>query len=575
MLARLTDHRTTRFVLSTAALGSLTDWTLFATMVVTVDQLTGGSPWATALVLISRILPGIAFAPLAARRVDGTALDRTLRRHETLRITAVATLAIGFALKVLPLVFVAILALEFAAAIQAAARESLISRHVPRPAFTAVNTVTAVLSYGLLPVGALVIGLVGSATGWGLALAGYTALRLAYLRVPLSAVGVSADVTELGGAHEPNEDVGPSQGSLWRTVVGAAFGLLPVVALFTVAPDLAEHFLGDRTATGILFTFVLAGGALGFAATNLLRARAEVGMATAAAGLAMAAAGVWQAGLVALGFGAGVAYLGLQTRLQHQASDPSQFAGAFAVLKAGSGVAALSAPAVVSVASAPSVLPLGVIVCLIALAVVSDIRWIVQRPLRWLLVALVRIEVTNPDRRVSGPSVVVSNHPHWLDGAVVKLADESLRPIARWQKAWYVRTALWIGGCVVTTAQTDQQARPAFEQAADHLRSGGRIWLAPEGGSHQDRYLREPRTGAVRMAHAAGAPIQPLAVRWIDDYAGPALGRWRPWRRPAVELTWGERVATTGDVQRDGDAMMSALADASGLPYQAAALVAA
>ena len=573
MLARLFHHRTTRFVLSTAALGSLTDWTLFATMVVTVDRMTGGSPWATALVLVSRILPGIAFAPIAARRVDGMDLDQTLRRHEALRVAAVGTVAAAFALGVLPLVVVGILTLEFAAAMQAGARESLISRHVPRSCFTAVNTVTAVLSYGLMPVGALVVGGAGSGTGWFLALAGYSALTVAYLRVPTGATRADAIAVASAG-HDPDPAAAPAATSLWRTVIGAALGLLPVVALFTVAPDLAEHFLADRTATGVLFSYVLVGGALGFAGTNLAGVRAEIGMAVAAVGLGLAAAGSWQLGLVALGFGAGVAYLRLQTRLQHQASDPSQFAAAFAVLKAGSGVAALAAPAVASVAGAPTVLPLGVVVSLVALMVVADLRWILQRPLRWLLLVLVRVEVDNPGDRVAGPAVV-SNHPHWLDGAVVKLTDETLRPIARWQEAWYVRAALWLGGCVVTTARTDQAPRPAYEQAADHLHDGGRIWLAPEGGSHQDPELRAPRTGAVRMAHAAGVPLQPLAIRWVDDYAGPDLGSWRPWRRPVVRLTWGQPTETTGAVDQDGHVMMAALAAAAGLPYREPAPVAA
>lgn len=569
MFKRLAAHRTTRFVLSTAALGSFTDWTLFATMVVTVDRMTGGSPWATALVLVSRILPGIVFAPIAARRVDGVALERTLRRHEALRVGSVATLAAAFLFGALPLVFVAILALEFAAAMQAAARESLISRRVPRTDFTGVNTATAVLSYGLMPIGALLVAAVGSTTGWMLAIAGYTGLATAYRWVPAASPRTTATVGTRAAAASTKSSRGPLvEVSLRRTVAGAALALLPVVALFTVAPDLAGHFLGDRTATGVLFAFVLAGGALGFAATNLVGARPEVGMGVAAAGLAVAGSGLWQVGLGALGFGAGVAYLGLQTRLQHQASDPSQFAGAFAVLKAGSGVAALAAPAVASVAGAPTVLPLGVAVSVVALLVVADPRWVLQRPLKWLLAALIRIEVTNPDERDAAAGVVVSNHPHWLDGAVTKLADESLRPVARWQRPLHVRAALWVGGCVVTTARTDQAPRPAYEQAADHLREGGRIWLAPEGGSHQEPRLRAPRTGAVRMAHAAGVGIQPLAIRWADDYAGPALRRWRPWRRPVVRLTWGASVPTTGAVETDSDRMMIALAEVTGLAYR-------
>ena len=175
-------HPVARVVTVTALLGSLADWVLFATLVVTVDQLLGGGPWATALVLLVRIVPGVLFAPLAARRVDGADLRQVLRRHEVLRVGAVATLLGAAGARSLPVAVVGLVALEFAAAMQAAARESTISRHVPPATFTALNTATAVLAYGMLPVGPLVVAAGGAATGWTVALAGYGALVVAYHR---------------------------------------------------------------------------------------------------------------------------------------------------------------------------------------------------------------------------------------------------------------------------------------------------------------------------------------------------------------------------------------------------------
>ncbi|MFP5308136.1 MAG: 1-acyl-sn-glycerol-3-phosphate acyltransferase [Actinomycetes bacterium] len=562
----LLRHRTTRFLLGTAAIGSLADWTLFATLVVTVDALTGGSPWATAGVLLARIVPGVAFAPLAARRADRADLTRVLRRHELGRLAGVAGVCAGLAAGSVAGIVAAVLVLEYCAAILAATRESVTSRHVPPTTFTAVNTVTAVLSYGLLPIGSLLVALTGPATGWVVALSGYTALALAYRTLRLEPA--VREVTSAVAAAPVGVTAGPAPAGvpatgLVRTVAAASLALVPAVLLFAVGPDLAGAWLGDRTATGVLLALALVGGAAGFAATNLLRLRVEAGMAVALGGLLAAGAGAWQPGLVALGFGAGAAYLGLQTRLQHVAVDPSRFAAAFAALKVSAGVATLAAPLVVTTAGAGRVPTAGAVAVAAALVVATEVRWLLQRPLKAVAITLLRVEVVGAERRVDGPAVVVSNHPHWVDGPVAKVADESLRPIARWQRSRVVRAALWVGDAVVTTARTDRDPRPAFQQAADHLRAGGRIWLAPEGGCHTDPALRTPRTGAVRMADAAGVPVQPLAILH-ERHPGPAWSAWRPWRRLRVSVVWGEPVRTTGDVEVDGARMMLALAAAGG-----------
>ncbi|MBW3658860.1 MAG: 1-acyl-sn-glycerol-3-phosphate acyltransferase [Actinobacteria bacterium] len=574
-MTTLIRHRTARFVVGTAAVGSLADWTLFAAMVATVDVLLGGGPWAVAAVIVARLLPGVAFAPLAARRADRGDLDTCLLRHEALRVGAVATVALAAATRSVPLALAGVIGFEYGAAMLAAARESLISRHVPRAVFTPVNTATAVLSYGSLPLGALLVAATSPALAFGSALVGYGALTLAYAlgRPTRAAGGVPTDVRD-AVATVPSSTTGASAGTPWRTVAAAALGLMPAVGLFAVAPGLAELWVGDRAATGSLYAFVIAGGAAGFAAANLRPSLpAAVPLCVAALGTAVAAGGRWQVGLTLLGAGAGAAYLALQNRLQHEATDPSQFARAFAILKVATGVAVVGAPALASLLSLSTALALLALLPVLAAAVTVGtpgtlVRLVVRESIGLLLRAVVEVRVEGADRRVDGPCVVVSNHPHVLDGPVAVAADRSLRPVARWQRNPGARFVIWAGGSVVTTAGTGRDPRPAYEQAADHLRAGGRIWLAPEGGSHQAPALRAPRSGAVRMAHAAGVPIQPLAIRWEDDLAGPDLRRWRPWARRRVTVRWGDPLRTTGSVEADGHRMMNALADVTGLPYE-------
>ncbi|MBW3620069.1 MAG: 1-acyl-sn-glycerol-3-phosphate acyltransferase [Actinobacteria bacterium] len=570
-MTTLIRHRLARFVVGTAAAGSIADWTLFAAMVATVDALLGGGPWAVAAVVVARLLPGVAFAPLAARRADRGDLDACLLRHEALRVAAVVAVAAGAATRSVPLAIAGVVGFEYGAAMLAAARESLISRHVPRTLFTPVNTATAVLSYGSMPLGAALVAVTGPAVAFVGAFAGYLSLTAAYgIGRPSRAAAPVARVA--AGAVAAGSSAG-AVGTPWRTVAAAALGLMPAVGLFAVGPALAELWVGDRAATGSLYAFVIAGGAVGFAVANLRSSLpAAVPLCVAAAGTAIAAHGSWRVGLMLLGAGAGAAYLALQNRLQHEASDPSQFARAFAILKISTGVAVVGAPALASVLSLPGALAVLAVLPVLAAAVTvgspaTVVRLVVRETIGMLLRAVVDVRVEGAERRVDGPCVVVSNHPHVLDGPVAVAADRSLRPVARWQPNRAARFAIWAGGSVVTTAGTGRDPRPAYEQAADHLRAGGRIWLAPEGGSHQGAALRAPRTGAVRMAHAAGVAIQPLAIDWHDAASGPDLRAWRPWARRRVTLRWGAAVVTTGAVEEDGHRMMRSLADVAGMPY--------
>ena len=192
-----------------------------------------------------------------------------------------------------------------------------------------------------------------------------------------------------------------------------------------------------------------------------------------------------------------------------------------------------------------------------------------RAPLRLLLwlVMSAGLRITVEGRRADGPAVVVSNHPNVIDGMLVLMADASLRPVARWHRSAVVRVGLWIGNCVITTTGTPVSPHcGAFAAALEHLRDGGRVWIAPEGGWQPHLTLRSPRTGAVRLAHAAGVPIQVLVVEH-DQHPGPDVARWPLRSRPGVTLRWGPLVAVSGDVAADIDRMMSALAAATGMTW--------
>ncbi|MBW3605868.1 MAG: 1-acyl-sn-glycerol-3-phosphate acyltransferase [Actinobacteria bacterium] len=170
--------------------------------------------------------------------------------------------------------------------------------------------------------------------------------------------------------------------------------------------------------------------------------------------------------------------------------------------------------------------------------------------------------------RHEGPSVVVSNHPNLIDGLIVLFADPTMRPVARWHRNPMLRVGMWIAASLITTTGTPVTPhRGAYASALAHLRAGGRLWIAPEGGWQPTLTLRYPRTGAVRLAHAVGVPIQILAIVH-GAHPGPTLATWRGWPRPRVLLRWGPVVTTTGDVAADIDAMMVALGRACGATWR-------
>ena len=197
---------------------------------------------------------------------------------------------------------------------------------------------------------------------------------------------------------------------------------------------------------------------------------------------------------------------------------------------------------------------------------------VARAPLRALLWLTLRrtVRVRVEGTRVAGPAVIASNHPNLIDGLLVLLADPHMRPIARWHRLAITRAGLWVGNSVITTTGTPANPpRGAFADALAHLRSGGRVWIAPEGGWQPLPTLRAPRTGAVRLAHAARVPLQVLAIRHAR-HPGPDFRRIATWRRrTTVVRRWGPCVATTGDVPADVDRLMTALARTAGMIWQA------
>ena len=173
------------------------------------------------------------------------------------------------------------------------------------------------------------------------------------------------------------------------------------------------------------------------------------------------------------------------------------------------------------------------------------------RLLRW------RIDARGLDHLPSDGVVVTWNHTSHVDFAVTAVPIHlqrgrmvrflALRSLwARPVLGWLFRRVR----CIPVERGSDDGRAAAFATAVGALRAGDLVMVAPEGTISTSGDLLPFRTGAVRMAQAAGVPVVPSAS-WgshrFSTTGRPASLR-RAWRLP-VTVRFGEPL----DVGPDDD----------------------
>ena len=164
-----------------------------------------------------------------------------------------------------------------------------------------------------------------------------------------------------------------------------------------------------------------------------------------------------------------------------------------------------------------------------------------------------------------GGAVIVCNHPGGVDYIALGLASPrqlyymakvELFQIHPWLSA-YFRAA---GAFPVRRGQRDVHA---IQEAVEVVRSGKVLGMFPEGTRSRGGSLRRGKSGAVRVAMAAQAPIVPAGV--IGAYEAPKRF-YRQLRRPLVTVRFGEpfmpqgRVESPEDVHENVERMMRRIA---------------
>jgi hypothetical protein len=566
----LTQHRLTRRLLTTVALGSLGDWITFSALVLVVHRLTQAgalSAFSVALVALARLVPGVIVGPLVAPYAGVLGMRRTIAAADATRALLVAALA--FAPNVWALAGILAL-LELVGSLGSATREAAISQRIDPAHFAALNTATGVLSYGMIPVGAFVAALAaGVSPSLPFALnAGALAICSALM----------ARTPELDGPPVQRTGAPPrlgldgvrsvARGGLLRdAVVAATIGILAIVMLFSLGPSVASELLGSSAQHGDLVA-VLWIGAVAGAVLAQRKVSAAAGLLAAAAGSLMLPGprSVSVAGIVLIGVGAAVAYVDTQARLQGAARTPAEFAAAFAVMKSGAFAAMLVGPqlwlwgGLPAAAAALAVITAGGALWFAHRLEGTPLHAVLLRGLSTLVLSSacrIRVAGTVPN----GPAILVANHPGGLDGVLGVWLDRRIRPVAK-QDLWkhpIARLGLQVSRAIPTRSG-------ALDAAIEYLTSGGIVWIAPEGRINRTPHLTRARSGAARMALATGAPIVPMA---IFGTGGLRLRDWRPWRRPEVRIEIGEAVHVEPGADPEGisHAFMGSLAAMLGQEY--------
>ena len=169
---------------------------------------------------------------------------------------------------------------------------------------------------------------------------------------------------------------------------------------------------------------------------------------------------------------------------------------------------------------------------------------LLRRPLRhglqWRVEGVERIPA-------EGPVLLASNHVSYLDplclAYVGDLAGRKVRFLAKgelFESWWFGPIMRKLGNVAVLRGTADSTG--ALEAAAAKLRAGECVVVFPEGTISKDFDPMPGKTGAARLARAAGVPVTPVGL-WGSHRVIPPRRRRARRLRTAVVAVVGEPVS--------------------------------
>ena len=157
----------------------------------------------------------------------------------------------------------------------------------------------------------------------------------------------------------------------------------------------------------------------------------------------------------------------------------------------------------------------------------------------------------------AGPKIIAANHPSTTDPLVMTTLTSEPVHILITEIVFRIPA---IGALLRRAGQIPvllDNGRKAFDEALQRLDGGQTIGIFPEGSlSPAEGGLCSPRTGAVRLALAAGVPIVPVGIhlqrerlRFIDARKSPDEEIIRWYFRGPYAMTVGKPITLAGSVE--------------------------
>ena len=142
----------------------------------------------------------------------------------------------------------------------------------------------------------------------------------------------------------------------------------------------------------------------------------------------------------------------------------------------------------------------------------------------WSLVMLDRLGiqlVVEGSPPIVGPMLLVSNHISWVDIAVMHATRHcrfvSKDEIARWP---VVSTLANAADTLYITRESRRDAMRVVHQMAECLQGGDVLAIFPEGTTGDGSTLLPFHANLLQAAIAADAPVQPVALQFVDAASG-------------------------------------------------------
>jgi len=133
------------------------------------------------------------------------------------------------------------------------------------------------------------------------------------------------------------------------------------------------------------------------------------------------------------------------------------------------------------------------------------------------MLAIIGIEVRVKGHPASGPVLMAANHISWLDILVMHAACHC-RFVAKSEiRGWPLVGVLTTGGgSLYIERGSNRDAMRVVHQMAAALQQGQVLAVFPEGGTGDGVTLLPFHANLLQAAISAGAPIQPIALQFLD-----------------------------------------------------------